>query len=193
MSAYSGKTKRTQVRRKRSTAPRKRKSKIRRRFYETLDNGGRPFRVVVSGKNVTAYKNFGNQKKLFELHNADKVFIGSDPPGFYYNQTNKNQDHGNSILVKKGSKYIYIGESIKEFQTADTIKKYVSPIGNSAVPYPFAIGKNYTYLMAENKAIPTELLSLSKKRDPYEILYFPAGKTIPVVDLPTKTLVKRLL
>ena len=47
-------------------------------------------------------------------------------------------------------KYIYIGWKIYEFKTNDEIIKYVSPIGNSDVPYPYTIGTKNTYLMIED-------------------------------------------
>ena len=44
----------------------------------------------------------------------------------------------------------------------DMIKSYISPVGNSDVPYPYIIGKNYTYLILENKIIPNNILDLKK-------------------------------
>ena len=44
----------------------------------------------------------------------------------------------------------------------DLVKKYISPVGNSDVPYPYIIGKNYSYLILENKYIPNYLLDLKK-------------------------------
>ena len=56
----------------------------------------------------------------------------------------------------------------KKFNTIDNqpIIDYLSPIGNSAVPYPFALSSTYAYLMIEDKAIPTTEISANKP-DPY--------------------------
>lgn len=38
--------------------------------------------------------------------------------------------------------YIYVGPTIYSFSTAFPIRMYFSPVGNSAVPYPYAIGEH---------------------------------------------------
>ena len=60
---------------------------------------------------------------------------------------------GNSILLQTGkNKYVYIGDGIRSFTTknGDVIKKYYSPVGNNEVPYPYAIGDKYVYIMLHN-------------------------------------------
>jgi hypothetical protein len=73
---------------------------------------------------------------------------------------------------------MYIGTSIKTFvpQPRDTIVAFVSPMGNSAVPYPYAIGITHTYLLEENVCIDNATLvrvmaSAHRVLDPYEVLY----------------------
>lgn len=62
---------------------------------------------------------------------------------------------------------MYIGETIYEFNTGgDRILDYYSPIGNSDVLYPFAVGERNTYLMLERVAYPRSLLD-SMATDPY--------------------------
>ena len=47
---------------------------------------------------------------------------------------------GNSILVHiSENKYVYIGSSIYSFESQAKIIRYISPVGNSDVPYPYAI------------------------------------------------------
>ena len=141
----------------------------------------------MKGKAVDVFRqneSHENGKKVLARGGLDKVFVGYHPG----NESGKKKEVGNSILVKKGNKYVYIGESVKEFVTTDNIKKYVSPVGNSAVPYPFAVGDQYTYLMLEGKALPNT--SLKGKKDPYEEYYF--SKTAPgVKTFSMKTLVRR--
>jgi hypothetical protein len=73
---------------------------------------------------------------------------------------------------------VYIGTSIKTFvpQPRDTIVAFVSPMGNSAVPYPYAIGITHTYLLEEDVCIDNATLvrvmaSAHRVLDPYEVLY----------------------
>jgi hypothetical protein len=77
---------------------------------------------------------------------------------------------GNSILVEVSKhKYIYIGNEIYSFETAEDIKSYYSPIGNNDVPYPYAIGDNLTYFMLDKKTVPSDLLD--SKKDGYGQFY----------------------
>jgi hypothetical protein len=66
---------------------------------------------------------------------------------------------------------MYIGDAVKTFEPIkdDLILDYQSPIGNSDVPYPYAVGEKYTYLMIENVYIDNA--ALNKKEDPYKQYY----------------------
>jgi hypothetical protein len=92
---------------------------------------------------------------------------------------------GSSILLKQAKNtYIHIGIEIFSFKTNSEIIKFVSPVGNSDVPYPYAIDKDKNaYLMIENTVISnTKLLELFLKKygEPYEYFYTrnATGKTI---------------
>jgi hypothetical protein len=61
-------------------------------------------------------------------------------------------------------------------QPGDTIVAFVSPMGNSAVPYPYAIGCTHTYLVEEavcidNATLVRVMASAPRVLDPYEVLY----------------------
>ena len=144
--------------------------------YYPHDNGGRPFRVTIEpGKKVSIYKALSPKydekgfeikpdysKLVLKIPKYERIFIGKDPklPGF---------GDGNSILIKiKGDKYLYIGSEIYYFNTTEPIKKYISPIGNSDVPYPYALTNSKTYLMEERKIIPNKEIVTA---DPYEAFY----------------------
>ena len=78
----------------------------------------------------------------------------------------------------RGRGLVYIGTSIKTFvpQPRDTIVAFVSPMGNSAVPYPYAIGRTHTYLLEEavcidNATLVRVMASAPRPLDPYEVLY----------------------
>jgi len=65
---------------------------------------------------------------------------------------------GNSILMKlEKDRYLFVGETIYQFRTDDEILHYNSPIGNSDVPYPFAVGKKYVYFMLDMEYIPIDI------------------------------------
>ena len=93
--------------------------------------------------------------------------------------------NGNSLLLHTGDRadgepwpLVYIGPSIKSFvpRPNDTIVAFVSPMGNSAVPYPYAIGRTHTYLVEEavcidNATLVRVMASAPRTLDPYEVLY----------------------
>lgn len=145
--------------------------------YEIHDNGARPFCVLdyPSKKKVEVYLNdwvdgdnntrtYVRGKKIFET-SYKTIFIGdNDLPG-YQADLPKGTAKGNSILVNvSDSKYIYIGDSIYSFETRDKEKivKYYSPVGNSDVPYPYAVGENYTYFLLDSTTVPNNILDLTK-------------------------------
>ena len=152
--------------------------------YYTHDNGGRPFKINIIGNTVSIYK---FQKNLFNNSNVirkytdkpiltyqvQKYFIGKSPKckmtlfsGGYGSSFD-----GNSILLHiNDNKYIYIGEKIYSFTSKSNIVKYVSLVGNSDVPYPYAIdSNNNVYLMVENVILGN--YNNIKYDNPYEQYY----------------------
>jgi hypothetical protein len=129
--------------------------------YLTHDNGGRPFCVYISPKNeVSIYKRVkydGRKHGSWENYDklpydvfitklkAKKVIIGKDKKLGSFGD-------GNSILLEMGkNKYVCITDNIFEFslENGDEFVKYFSEIGNSDVPYPVLLGKNYFYSMID--------------------------------------------
>ncbi len=152
--------------------------------YAIHDNGGRPFQVTVSGLNATVTMNMDEFKKVNgifqEVKNPPKelfsiatkeIFIGKKSPKGGYDGLKPGQAEGNSILLGLGSKYRFIGWDIYDFTTfeGDKILKYYSDIGNSDVPYPYAIGEKYIYLMIAKAAVPIEMFDM--KKDIYQQYY----------------------
>jgi len=138
--------------------------------------------------------------KLWKTIPYHDVFIGTDPEeppiqAQLQSQQQKYQDTGffskianffrpsapwwyggNSVLLKsKKDKYIFIGDSIFSFSTPsrDQIISFSSPMGNSAVPYPFAVGHKYTYLFLEHIYVPNSTLRNFNPllQDPYNWFY----------------------
>ena len=64
-----------------------------------------------------------------------------------------------SVLFQVGPRqYIFAGQEVSSFTTEDDIEEFHSCLGNSAVPYGFAVGQRNTYFFAsyqkmENKEI----------------------------------------
>jgi hypothetical protein len=171
---------------KKKTAP-----KILGKVYLIHDNGGRPFKVIVTPIQCIVYggKYDKELKESYDeivltLKKYKKIFIGQDPKISSFK--------GNSILVQMTEeKYVFIGMEIYEFTVPknDPILYYRSPVGNSDVPYPYAIAAEKTYLMIENAVIKTNDFS----GDPYVCYYgfHKKGKKCIGTKLKKKILVKR--
>ncbi len=162
--------------------------------YFTHDNGARPFKVVVSGANVSVYRkenvNIYSAKPILTL--SGTVFIGKSPvmkmtefsggagPTF----------DGNSILVCTGQRCVYIGSSIYSFRVLAPITYYNSPVGNNDVPYPYAIDKlgNYYLMLAEAmiKANPKLAEEGRNYDDPYDYYYAVGLITIDKGSIPSE-------
>ena len=143
-------------------------SRSSQKKYNIHDNGGVPFQVMISGNSVTVLRK-RDDKSLFTV-TADKIFIGKTSPDDPYQ--NGSADAGNSILLQMGDTYRYIGSEIYDFKSVpgDTIVKYYSNVGNSDVPYPYAVGLKYFYFMLEKVAIEKSFFDL--KGDIYRQSYY---------------------
>ena len=166
--------------------------KIKRKTYTIHDNGGRPFYVSIKGKTVCVEKNMDTfeykdgkfkdiekpPKHLFEK-TVDEIFIGKKSPTGGYDGLKPSEAEGNSILLRKGSTYTYIGSEIYEFSPikGDTIEKYYSDIGNSDVPYPYAIGKTHIYILLDKVAVEKSFFDM--KADIYQ-QYYSATTYLPM-------------
>lgn len=144
-------------------------------IYRTEDNGGTGFLVLINkennyvrvhGRSFDVLPNGVHGKKIFNRcvgeYEPLEIFIGkskfnqmTDFSGGY----GENWD-GNSILLRIGLpteyKYLYIGTNIVEFETDEKITKYVSSVGNSRVPYPYAESDNWCYCMLDFKKSPID-------------------------------------
>jgi hypothetical protein len=139
--------------------------------YKILNNGGYSFKVKTEDDKVLIY-NYSTNELVYTAHHVKKVFMGNSPlckMTEYSGGFGEEYDGNSVILHMDHDTYIYVGSSIFSFVSYNKIKKYVSPVGNSAVPYPYAIDKyNYYYLMLEDivMKIPTQY-----KDDPYDYYY----------------------
>lgn len=159
-----------------------------RNIYFIHDNGGKPFKIVIDNGKVTVWK-FNLQRALEEasdLHPEqtemydeiisewipEQIFIGESPET---EQTRYSGGYGeffkgNSFILKMSEQeYIHIGRQIFKFTTDSQIITFVSPVGNSDVPYPYAIDEDgYYYLMLEKIKIR---ISEDRNEDPYNHYY----------------------
>ena len=151
--------------------PYKKPLKVKGKAYTVHDNGGRPFKVFVTKTEVVIFAETDEERKEYNkrvltIKDYSNIFIGRG--------TGAGWQVGNSILVEvKPGTYVFIGWNVYSFKINEVIKKYVSPIGNSDVPYPYAIGTKNTYLM-------TELVKLDNDEfsgDPYKYYYFDLSKS----------------
>ena len=131
----------------------KKQSKIKGKKYLVHDNGGKPFQVVINKNKVSIFKQSNQESdvydKLVKNYTVKKVHIGKDK-----DHKQPKFSNGNTILLEfPNNKFIFVGESIFEFELAkdDEFQKYFSELGNSDVPYPVLLGKNNFYSMAEKE------------------------------------------
>ena len=131
---------------------------INRNLYLTLDNGGLPFVVDVDDHSIRLYK------YTMAYDNVEKVFDGGGSKG----------DKDSAMLLKLGggNKYAFIGTVVYEFKADDEIENFYAPIGNSAVPYPIAVGKENIYFMLDKVYVDKkEFEDVLKKSDRKKDLY----------------------
>lgn len=133
-----------------------------------LDNGGQPFLVHISGKNVSVFTYDEKEEeeeydiiyedKVAHFTNIAKIFIGKD------------DSHGpNTVLLhlkpslKDKFFYVFIGPEIYSFTTKERIQSFKSPVHGAAVPYPYAETKSYMYFFSfENSYVEKKYFSFKK-------------------------------
>ncbi|MGE3483740.1 MAG: hypothetical protein AB7L09_03290 [Nitrospira sp.] len=136
--------------------------------YKIHDNGGRPYTVRTvqtrpEDVSVTVYRRDGSP--VMSWPNARRVFVPLDDVP------------GNTLLVHLRDDadypdypiYIWIGPKIYQFHTVEPVIEFRSPIGNSDVPYPYALTESWVYLMLERIALRRDLIP--DGMDPYHFAY----------------------
>ena len=153
-------------------------------MYEIWDNGGKPFKVKIDDKVIKIFK-MNNENETYyslaEITNYREVFIGKDPDDSEFD--------GNSILVNvKYNEYIFIGSSIFSFEPLSKIIKFVSVMGNSGVPYPYAEDvTGNIYLLIENVIIKNNP-NIKNYKDPYNYYYDKISITSRITRRPERNL-----
>jgi hypothetical protein len=139
--------------------------------YDIHDNGNRPFKVHIAGNGIEVVDT-ANGKTVYTTV-TDEIFIGKKSPGGGYDGLSAKDAVGNTILVRLGERYTFIGEEIYEFSPikGDKIVKYYSDIGPNDVPYPYAIGKEHVYILLEDK-VAVDKTYFDMKAPIYDQYYF---------------------
>ena len=138
--------------------------------YHILDNGDTPYVVRCNEGMLTCVQPLkqgrddeDNIVTLPEEHVLTRTYAR-----LFDGATDDPDDLGSSILAQlHDGSYLYIGSTIYTFRSKSPIVAYHSPIGNSAVPYPYAVDDaNRAYLMIEHT-----IVSVPTYADPYDDLY----------------------
>lgn len=138
--------------------------------YQIQHNGEMLFHVHIYIDNkVKVYKPDHETEVL--LLNAKKVFIGKSPicEMTRFSLGYGEEFDGNTILLQlESDDYVFIGRVIYSFRASSEIVRYVSPVGNNCVPYPYAVDveNNYYFL------IEYGMLTIAHEvEDPYRYYY----------------------
>lgn len=143
--------------------------------YELHDNGGRPFTVTFKDDIVIVNSNSSNWQKTFYPIN---VFIGHSPVNAMtlFSGGHGPEFEGNTILLE-GRKlhdgrheYTFLGHELYTFVSKKVVR-YVSPVGNNDVPYPFAIDVDGNYILLLENVIISAKDKLTIDSDPYRYYY----------------------
>lgn len=139
-------------------------------IFDIHMNGNVPFKVEImkNTQKIIIHRRTDHESEngeyIYDIFKIIKkyeyVFVPREPVYGY---------DGNSILIELSDrKYMYIGGQIYTFKTQEKIADYRSPMGNSDVPYPFAISKNYYYIMLDGVYYEKKL---AQGEDPYGVYY----------------------
>lgn len=148
------------------------------KIYNIHDNGNVSFMVEDRPKEKRAivYNTIGDDDTgTFtigpQIHDIKykAIWLGDSASSELYGDFEK----GNTIVLQtEANKYVTIcRESIISFslETGEAVSKFVSPIGNSDVPYPYLVGTKNVYLLLERVQLPIELMNMND--EPYSQYY----------------------
>lgn len=94
--------------------------------------------IYVIPDNLDGFGDLKTYTRLVKEYVAERVFV---PGGYAY---------GNTVLLHLRKKsYVYIAETVYEFEAPEPITEYYSPVFANEVPYPVGITSTYTINFAE--------------------------------------------
>lgn len=137
--------------------------------YHIHDNGGRPFIVIIDGKdkNISIYLSVWKENEDERYLECDKQLLTyTNIIGYWFGyDTSMYQFHSNSILIKVSKQeYILIGAEIYVFYIPidDEIIDFVSGVGNSDMPYPIAFGEKNVYFLLDKEYLSKDQIVFEK-------------------------------
>ena len=141
-------------------------------------NGGTPYKVTMNNEGtLNIFKNIGNQfaplLTVLKTINPYIMYTTLNNPGAYDPDRYVFRANNSLLLYLGSGKYMYIGRSVYKFTTINNekIQDFYSPIGNSDVPYSYAVGENNTYLMLAKESIPNSSWIHIPNMEPYTVYY----------------------
>lgn len=150
--------------------------------YLTHANMGRPYLVDLKGKEAFIYRDTSKYNEddidigkegpydKFITYAFEKAFVGESPKNKMTKFSGGFGLTGNSILLYIGEqnekhRYVFIGDQIYEFSTNRRIKSFLSPVGNSDVPYPTAMDGKNVYFFLDRVYVEKKFFRGIKKMD----------------------------
>lgn len=114
------------------------KRELSRRFYLLRVI---PYKNAFVGHDSEELREFARWESAKQSAWKRRFGLANPPSVWYYG--------GNSVLLQTAPRtYVHVGERIFQFRTpGDKVMTFVSDMGNSAVPYPYAVGQKRVYYM----------------------------------------------
>lgn len=155
--------------------------------YRIHSNGGVPYTVNITNNvdgssNVSVLINEDEAVYKGPEYKTKQVFIGKSPLNKKTEFSGGHGDEfdGNSILLNKEEwNYVFIGNKIMEFEALCEIVEYVSPVGNSDVPYPYAIDVNGNYYLMIEDVILINYKNIEHNHEDCYWFYYENSKITP--------------
>jgi len=148
------------------------------KIYNIHDNGNVSYMVEDRSKEKRAivYTSIGNDDTGTytigpQIHNIKymNIWLGDNAVSKLYGDFEK----GNTILMQtEKNKYVVIcRQTIYSFSldAGEEVSKFIAPIGNNDVPYPYLVGTKNVYLLLELVKLPVELIVMNE--EPYSQYY----------------------
>jgi hypothetical protein len=146
-----------------------RKSKGAKRYVIT-DNGSKPWLVedYPKEKRAIIYRNHGdNLDKIVNPIKVTEMKYMALWPSSSDSKKFGDWEKGNTVLIQKSKEtFVLVYREITEFKIeGDEAVKFMSPIGNNDVPYPYLIGKLNVYFLVDIgsvTSVPIDKLDLTQ-------------------------------
>jgi hypothetical protein len=137
--------------------------------FELQDNGGTAWARITD----TNIEYLNDKNIVLWTHSWNTIWPGIDNASDQWGDNYKFKLDGNWLVMYDGSDYFSIGyRGIHKFGLLpnDAPLRFMSPTGNSGVPYSYIIGTHGIYFLAEFKYCKISDFKWTEK-DPYYTLY----------------------